>query len=247
MNIEALLNLIFVVGTLFVTLVFGLIKIKSLKGRLALAFVVIIPTIIFIFGFFVPDSIFGKETIQGFILSFGIFSTLALILLQILQVLIPPLDHNVTQFIGGFIFGPWLGFLYNYIGRILGSILAFSIAKKYGRPFMKKVIPEDDIKKYDKVWNKSLLLVFLGYVMPIFPDDTISYLAGGSKVKFKTFMIMLLLGHPTGVLGTSLAGSLGETVWFKNPIFWIVGLSTLFVGIIIFGIKHIQKFLKLSD
>lgn len=247
MNIESLLNLIFVVGTLFITLIFGLIKIKSLKGRLALAFVILIPVAIFIFGFLVPESIFGREAIQSFILKFGVFSVLALILLQILQVLIPPLDHNVIQFIGGFIFGPWIGFLYNYIGRILGSIIAFLIAQKYGRQFMEKVIPEDDIKKYDKVWSKSLLPIFLGYWLPFFPDDIVSYLAGTSKVKFRIFMIMLLLGHPVGVLGTSLAGSLGETIWFRNPIFWIVGLSTLFIGVVVFGSKKIQRSLKLSE
>jgi uncharacterized membrane protein YdjX (TVP38/TMEM64 family) len=92
-----------------------------------------------------------------------------------------------------------------------------------------------------------LLPIFLGYVLPVFPDDTVSYLAGTSKVRFKTFILMLFLGHPTGILGTTLAGSLGKTVWFKNPIFWIVGLSTLIIGVIIFGSKRIRNFLKLVN
>jgi len=247
MNVEALLNLIFILGTLLVTFTFGLIKIKPLKGRLILIAVVLIPTIIFLFSFFMPESIFGKESIQNFILKFGIFSVLALILLQILQVLIPPLDHNVTQFIGGFIFGPWLGFIYNFIGRLLGSLIAFFIAKRYGRPFMQKVVPTNEIDKYDRIWNKSLLYVFLGYWLPFFPDDTVSYLAGTSKVKLRTFILILLIGHPTGVLGTTLVGSLGETFWLKNPIMWVVTISTILVGIIIFGSKRIRRFLKLSD
>lgn len=241
MNIEALLNLIFVLGTLLITLVFGLIKIKSFKGRLILAIVVIIPTIIFIFSFFVPGSIFGREAVQDFILKFGLFSGLALILLQILQVLIPPLDHNITQFIGGFIFGPWLGFIYSYIGRILGSILAFLIAKKYGRPFVKKVAPEKDIKKYDKVWNKSLPYVFFAYWAPFFPDDTVSYLAGASKVRLRLFLLMIMIGHPIGVFTTSLAGSVGETFYLKDPVAWAIAMSTLLIGLIIFGSKKIRN------
>lgn len=247
MNTEALINLIFIVGTLLATFILGIIKLRSLKGRLILTITILIPAIILVYGFFIPNSIFGKEAVQAFITRFGIFSAFALILLQILQVLIPPLDHNVIQFIGGFIFGPWLGFIYNYIGRILGSILAFMIAKKYGRSFMKKIVSENDVEKYDEVWNKSLLLVFLGYVLPFFPDDTLSYLAGSSKIRLRTFMIILLLGHPTGILGTSLAGSLGETIWFKEPMFWIISLSTLVIGIVIFRSKNIQRFLKLSD
>src|SRR3989338_1761207 len=125
MNTEALLNLIFVIGTLLATLIFGFNKLKSLKLRLILLIAVLIPAIIFVYGFFVPESIFGKEAIQGFILKFGVFSVLGLILIQILQVLIPPLDHNATQFIGGLLFGPYLGFIYNFIGRTLGSVLAF--------------------------------------------------------------------------------------------------------------------------
>lgn len=245
MNIETLLNLIFVIGTLLATLILGLIKIKSLKGRLIILIAVLIPTIIFIYSFFVPSSIFGKEAIQSFILKFGVFSVLALVSLQVLQVLIPPLDHNVIQFIGGFIFGPWLGFIYNFTGRILGSFLAFSIAKKYGRPFLKRIVPAEEIKKYDKIWNKSRLYVFLAYWLPFFPDDIMSYLAGASKVKPRLFILILLVGHPIGILGTTLAGSFGETFWLKNPIAWAVAISTLLVGIIIFKSKHAQKCLKI--
>lgn len=240
MNVEALLNLIFVIGTLLVTLIFGFRKIKSYKGRLALTAIILIPTIMFILSFLAPESVFGREAIQTFILRFGVFSVLILISLQILQVVIPPFDHNVTQFIGGFIFGPWLGFLYNYIGRILGSIIAFLIAKKYGRKFLKRIISKDEIKKYDKIWGKNLRYVFLGYVLPFFPDDSASYLAGVSKVKLRTFTLMIMLGHPTGVLGTTLAGSLGETFVAKNPVFWIVGISTLIIGMIIFSRKKYQ-------
>ncbi len=246
MSLEAALNLLFVVGTLLTTLIFGLIKIKSLKGRLVLSIMVLLPAIIFLFGFFVPQSMFGQQTFQDFVLSFGGLGPIILILLQVVQVLIPPLDHNVTQFIGGFIFGPWLGFIYNYSGRILGSILAFMIAKRYGRPILEKVISKEEIEKYDKIWEKSLVFVFLGYVMPFFPDDAISYLAGASKVKFKIFLAMILLGHPAGVLGTTLAGSLGETLWFKSPIFWGIGLSTLSIGLIVFSNKRIREKLNLT-
>jgi len=241
MNTEALLNLIFVIGTLLATLIFGFNKLKSLKLRLILLIAVLIPAIIFVYGFFVPESIFGKEAIQGFILKFGVFSVLGLILIQILQVLIPPLDHNATQFIGGLLFGPYLGFIYNFIGRTLGSVLAFSIGKKYGRAFLERVAPSEDIKKYDNIWNKNSLFVFLAYWLPFFPDDTISYLAGISKTRLKKFFLVLLIGQPVGVLGTTLMGTLGETAWFKNPVFWIVGFTTLFIGVVIFGFERFRK------
>ncbi|MBW2990566.1 VTT domain-containing protein [Candidatus Woesearchaeota archaeon] len=241
MNVESLLNLIFVLGTLLTTLVFGFIKIKSLKGRLILIAMILVPTVIFLMSFFMPASIFGKEALQEFVLGFGVFGVLALVLLQILQVIIAPLDYISITMLGGLIFGPFLGFILNYIGRVAGSILAFLIARKFGQPFIEKIIPKKDIKKYDKLWDKGLLAIFIMYWLPFFPDDAFSYLGGISKIKLKTFIVLVSLAHMTGVLTTTLAGTLGETAWFLHPAFLIIGPVTLVLGLIIFGIKRIRK------
>lgn len=241
MNIESLLNLIFILGTLLITLIAGFIKIKNLKGRLILSAMLLVPAVIFLMSFFMPESIFGKEALQGVILIFGIFGPLVLILLQILQVIIAPLDYISITMLGGLIFGPFLGFIYNYIGRIIGSVLAFVIARKFGTPIIKRAIPQEDINKYNKFWDKGLVAIFIMYWLPFFPDDAFSYLGGISKIKFKTFILLVSLAHITGVLTTTLAGTLGETAWFLHPAFLIIGPVTLILGLIIFGFKKVRK------
>jgi len=241
MNVESLLNLIFVLGTLLITLIVGFIKIKSLKARLILIAMILVPSAIFLMSFFMPASIFGREALQEFVLGFGVFGALALVLLQVLQVIIAPLDYISITMLGGLIFGPFLGFILNYIGRVIGSILAFLIARKFGQPFIEKIIQKKDIKKYNKLWNKGLLAIFIMYWLPFFPDDAFSYLGGISKIKLKTFIILVSLAHMTGVLTTTLAGTLGETAWFLHPAFLIIGPLTLVLGIILFGIKRIRE------
>ena len=61
--------------------------------------------------------------------SFGPYSPLAYILLQIIQVVVAPIPGGAIEFLGGYLFGVTAGFLYSMIGLILGSWLAFSLAR----------------------------------------------------------------------------------------------------------------------
>jgi len=241
MDVESLLNLLFVIGTLLITLVFGLFKIKRWKGKLILSFMLLIPLIIFLMSFFMPESIFGRESLQSLIFSFGVFGPVVLIFLQVFQVIIAPLDYISITMLGGLVFGPFWGFVLNYLGRVIGSVLAFVIARRWGQPIIEKVIPREDIDKYNKIWDKGLLAIFIMYWLPFFPDDAFSYLGGLSKIKLRTFVFLVALAHLTGVLTTTLAGTLGETAWFLHPAFLIMGPLTLILGIIIFRSKKSRE------
>ena len=65
------------------------------------------------------------------------------------QVIIPILPGGVSCLGGVIFFGPWLGFLYNYIGICIGSIAVFGISKTIGRPVLYKMFSEKMIEKYD--------------------------------------------------------------------------------------------------
>ena len=65
---------------------------------------------------------------------YGNWSPLIFVLLQIIQVAIPILPGGVSTLAGVVIFGPFWGFIWNYIGICIGSVLGFHIARRFGRP-----------------------------------------------------------------------------------------------------------------
>ena len=68
------------------------------------------------------------EDLQNYIKGFGIAAPLVLTLFQAFQVVVPVLPGYLGCAAGAIAFGPFVGFLCNYIGISLGSIIAFFLA-----------------------------------------------------------------------------------------------------------------------
>ena len=74
------------------------------------------------------------EALQSFIDSKGAWAPLIFLLLQVLQILMAFVPGGILLSGGVVIFGPWMGFVYNILGTLLGSALNFALAKRWGRP-----------------------------------------------------------------------------------------------------------------
>jgi len=189
-----------------------------------------VPIALLIIGYIFPLSFFGsQEAIRDFVGQFGIFSPLAFIILQILQVIITPFSQYVVSIAGGFIFGTWQGFIYNWIGRVIGTAIAFYLGRYLGRKIIKHVVKDETIKKYDHYFEKGKLLLFLAYFLPLFPDDELSYLAGLSAIKPKIFLPLMAIGHLGGSLSLAYLGNGIQSI--KEPMFIVLSFIALIGGI----------------
>jgi len=135
------------------------------------------------------------------------WSGLIFVLIQIAQVIVPIVPGAVSCVAGIIIFGPWVGFLYNYIGICIGSILVFLLSKKYGKDFVKGIIGEKSYNKYIG-WiergRKFDTMFALAIFFPVAPDDLLCYIAGLTKMKLEKFVAIILLGKPMSIALYSL-------------------------------------------
>lgn len=201
------------------------------KSKLLWYLLIILPIILLIIGYIFPSKFFGsQEAIRTYVNQFGVFAPIVFVLLQIVQVIVTPFSHYFVSIAGGFIFGPWLGALYSWIGRVIGTIIVFYIARYLGRTIIRHVVKEETIKKYDYYFDKGKILLFLAYFLPLFPDDELSYLAGFSKISSKIFIPLIIIGHISGSLSLAYIGSGIQSI--KDPLFVIISLVALIGGII---------------
>lgn len=220
----------------FFLIVFNMKKIKFIWYLL-----IIVPIILLILGYLFPLSFFeSQEMMRDFVNQFGMFSPIIFIIIQILQVVITPFSHYAVSIAGGFIFGTWKGFIYNWIGRVIGTTIAFYLARFFGRKIIKHVVKYKTIKKYDYYFDKGKILLFLAYFLPIFPDDELSYLAGLSAIKPKVFFPLMSIGHISGSLSLAYIGNGIQSI--KEPMFIILSLISL-VG----GILFVMYYRKVKD
>ena len=95
------------------------------------------------------DFLHNRHELKGFISSFGPYSPIAYILLQVIQVIVAPIPGGAIEFLGGYLFGAKAGFLYSMIGLLLGSCLAFSLARIFEKVAVEKFVSEQTRNKFD--------------------------------------------------------------------------------------------------
>ena len=143
-----------------------------------------------------------EKYMEEFLRKCGLLAPAVFMFLQAFQVVVPILPGSIGCAFGVMFFGAVWGFVYNYVGICVGSVLAFLVAKRYGAVFVKNVTGETFYRKYQKFLDKKkeferlfALLIFL----PVAPDDLLCYLAGVSSMSLKRFTVIILLGKPLAI------------------------------------------------
>lgn len=149
----------------------------------------------------------SAEKLKDFLDAFGIWGPISFILLQLIQVVIPIIPGGITCVAGIIIFGPFWGFIYNYIGIILGSIINFALARYYGQTLIRTLVSDKVYTKYASWLEEGAhfdKLFALAIFFPVAPDDFLCMLAGLTRMTYKKFTTIILLGKPASLLIYSL-------------------------------------------
>lgn len=147
------------------------------------------------------------KKLQHFLQGFGIWAPLVFIMIQIVQCILPFIPGGVSLLLGVVAFGPWLGFLYNYVGIVLGEAGGFLLARRYGKWIVRALTSD---KAYEKSigWlekkERGFKIFFITtMLLPGMPDDLICMVAGLSSMRFRVFFFHLLWTKaPTIILYT---------------------------------------------
>lgn len=169
------------------------------------------------------------EKIKNYVHSFG---PLAPIVYIILFTLVPLtlFPDSILAIAGGMCFGMVQGYFYTLIGALSGGTLSFFLAKFLGQSFIKKVIKKDMSKLENAMKKGGFFLVFILRLIPLFPFDVISYVAGFSGVKFKDFALATILGTVPGIFVFVNVGDKATDISSSNfylSIALLVGLIVL--------------------
>lgn len=146
------------------------------------------------------------NSMQGFLAGIGAIGPLLFIAIQIIQVVIPVIPGGISTAAGVLLFGPWAGFAYNYIGICIGSIINFWLARHYGVNFIRYVVSEANFEKYQhKTQNQRKFdwCFALAIIAPVAPDDVLCLVAGMTKMSFKKFLAIIILGKPITIAAYS--------------------------------------------
>jgi len=152
---------------------------------------------------------FTTERIEMFLSRFGKFAPLVYIVLLAVAIVISQLPNVPLAIAAGMLFGTFWGGLYTLAGGMLGAVACFYIARSIGIATIRKIFGKIPCFS-DRCKDKHLvLLIFLSRLVPFFSFDLISYCAGLTNIKAKTFIVATFFGMiPMTFLFTHLGGAM---------------------------------------
>lgn len=208
------------------------------KGYIILGLIIITLVAIFIGSKDLHPYLTNPLLLKEFILSFGIIAPIVYILIQILQVFFPLIPGELMMVIAGALFGTIKGAIYYLIAISIGISILFWTGRRYGRKTLKGWMGEKELNKFDEFLEKHgvTYTIFLGRLLPIIPNDVMSFGIGLTKVSFKRFYFVSMLVFVPGIL---VLGSIGSHITsgatFKMTI--IIILLLIFI-ILTYTYKH---------
>lgn len=138
----------------------------------------------------------------------GPWGPVAIIALQMGQVLLAPIPGQVVGIAAGHLFGTVLGTLYSLVGTAIGSWMAFVVARAYGRPLVQRLMPPAILARLDAGAQRHGLFFFaLVFLLPFLPDDLACFAAGLTSIPIPALMAIAITARTPGILVSAWLGA----------------------------------------
>ncbi|MEW5909543.1 MAG: TVP38/TMEM64 family protein [Thermodesulfobacteriota bacterium] len=145
--------------------------------------------------------------------------------------------------IGAAIFGAYWGFVYVWIGAMMGAVAAFYIGRTLGRDFAASLIG-DKLKKYDDAIEKNGFAAVLYLRLIYFPFTPMNFGMGLTKVRFLDYLTGTGLGILVGTfVFTFFIGTLKE-IWIGGDWGRLFSVKVLFSVALFISSFFIPKAIK---
>jgi uncharacterized membrane protein YdjX (TVP38/TMEM64 family) len=172
-----------------------------------------------------------RAKVQGFVTRFGPWAPFATILLHVIQVLLAPIPGQVIDAVNGYLFGAGWGTFYSLVGVIAGSSLAMALARRFGRPWAKRLIKRETLERLDGYSRqRGALFFFLVFLLPFLPDDVACFLAGLTPLPLAELIVLAAIGRLPGIFVANFVGANAATLTRTQGTIFIAGLAVIALG-----------------
>lgn len=169
---------------------------------------VTVAALVYFYGPTVYRITSDRDNIEALLHEAGMWAPLVFVVLMAAQVVVAPLPGLVVGLVGGYIFGALRGFLLNLMGFTLGAMIAFGLARYFGKPLVHRLFGD----RYDALLarlrgKRGALIIATVFVFPFAPDDVVCFLAALTPIRARLFALLVLIFRTPGLLTASLTGA----------------------------------------
>lgn len=195
-----------------------LLKLKPKQLKRFLRIALLLGGLLFLYAYRQPLldilSVVGDR--QALVIRLQQYGSLGPILLSViifLQVIVAAIPGHLLMVAGGYIYGFLGGFLLAWVNTIIASELTFYLARHYGRPVVDRLADVKVVDRWVHLADRQGFTFFVAaFMIPIFPADVMSYVAGLSKISPRSYLAANLIGRLPAATLMTLVGSHGLQV-----------------------------------
>lgn len=161
----------------------------------------------------------------------GFWGPIALLLVQILQIIIAVIPGEPIEIIAGVMYGTWGGLALCLAGILIATVIIYFTVHRLGRKSIDKMIKKEESAKYAFLFKEKNVayLIFLLFFIPGVPKDVLVYLCPFTKIKPLQFFLIATFARIPSLVTSTWAGenlSAGK-FWDSVLIFALTGLIAL--------------------
>ncbi|MEE1074329.1 MAG: VTT domain-containing protein [Acutalibacteraceae bacterium] len=170
------------------------------------------------------------EAFRVWVKSHGILGEIAFIGMILFQVVIALVPGEPLEIGAGYAFGAFKGTILCMIGTFLGSLIVFTLVKRFGIRLVEVFFSKEKIGSLRilKKSKKRDVLMFLVFFLPGTPKDLITYFAGLTDIKILNFVLFATFARLPSVVTSTVGGSALGVEQYKTAI--IVFAVTLIIS-----------------
>ena len=186
---------------------------------------------------------FTQETLGAFLEDIGWWAPAVFSLLYAIGVCLF-VPGTLLAGVGAALFGPYVGFVFVWIGAMLGASTAFFIGRTLGREFAASLVG-DRLKKYDEAIESNGFATVLYLRLIYFPFTPMNFGMGLTRVRFWDYFFGTAFGIVVGTfIFTFFIGTLRD-VWLSGEwsglLSWQVFLSVALFAFSLYLPRLVKK------
>lgn len=183
------------------------------------------------------DFVTDQEQVRSWVEGLGLWGPVAIALLEMIQAILVPIPGQAIEAVSGYLFGPWWGVLFPMIGMVIGSLITFLLARRFGRPLVIRLAGKQSMARLDDLARRGgAPFFFLIWLLPFVPDDLACMAAGLTPMSTRQFLVLMTLGRLPGVFVAVLVGAnvaARQSEQGVEPLWWGAVLAGLGVAALV--------------
>ena len=161
--------------------------------------------------------------------------------LFMIVVAILPIPAEIPAMLNGMVFGTFVGGLITWSGAVVGAMISFELACRYGRPLAERFLSRATLNKTDHfAISAGWPGLMVARLIPLIAFTALNWGAGLTAIPRWTFLWTTALGIVPGVLVFTASGS-GLAAFYRSNPQTLPLLVTLLALVVVFTVYRYQR------